>query len=75
MERLLRACGDILSVGNPSNAEASWRMRLIILWWLRQMRVATDDDHEMIVKVVTDAMNQVGIQTFAKVFPMSEQPH
>jgi len=74
VERLFRACGEILNVGHPSNAEASWRMRLIIVWWLRQMCVATDHDQEMVVKVLTDAMNHVGIQTFAKVFPMSEQP-
>jgi hypothetical protein len=45
--------------------ELSWRMVAILHWWLRQMLAATGGRQGPLMQVLTDTMNDVGIQVHA----------
>ena len=51
---------------NVTDAEEySWRMEGMIHWWLFQMMEACDGDARMVMQVLVEALNHVGIQTAA----------
>jgi len=61
---------DLLSEGQadpqyPDSDVASWRMCVIIRWWLRQMGEATDHDARRVMAVLVEALKEMGIMAEA----------
>jgi len=65
VERLRGRLLDVLLSDHPDGAEASWRMEIIIRWWLDQMNIATHGRTDIMMEVLTQALNDSGITTHA----------
>ena len=65
VDRLRARLLDVLTSDHPDGAEASWRMEIIIRWWLDQMKLATHANTEVLMDVLTQALNDSGITTHA----------
>ena len=65
VDRLRTRLLDVLASDHPDGAEATWRMEVIIRWWLEQMKVATRGNTEIMMDVLTQALNDSGITTHA----------
>ena len=65
VDRLRARLLDVLASDHPDGAEVSWRLEIIIRWWLDQMNVATHANTEMLMEVLTQALNDSGITTHA----------
>ena len=65
VERLRVRLLDVLLSDHPDEAEVSWRMEIIIRWWLDQMNIATHGNTDIMMQVLTQALNDSGITTHA----------
>jgi len=65
VERLRGRLLDVLASDHPDGVEANWRLEIIIRWWLDQMKIATHGRTEILMDVLTQALNDSGITTYA----------
>ena len=77
VQHLYIRLNDLLSEGQPDprypdSAEATWRMQVIIRWWLQQMGAATDYDAPRVMAVLVGALQDMGIMAEAIAVPPGE---
>src|SRR5207244_10413237 len=56
VERLRVRLLDVLLSDHPDETEVSWRMEIIIRWWLDQMNIATHGNTDIMMQVLTQAL-------------------
>ena len=62
-------------VADGDDQEFQWRMQIIIRWWLGQALHSCAGDQALLMKILTDAVEGIGIRTEVVVVSPPDQKH